>query len=40
MKNGYLKVSKRDWYHNGGFAGPRNFRRMRGGRWHYYMNYT
>lgn len=38
MRTGYLRVTKRDWYVNGGFASSRCFRRMRGGAWHYYMH--
>lgn len=35
---GHLKVSKRDWYLNGGFANWRCWRRMRHGAWQYFMD--
>lgn len=38
MKYGWLKVSKREWYQNGGFRNSRCIRRADSrGRWRYYM---
>lgn len=33
---GAARVSKRDFYLNGGFANTQQFRRMRGGAWTYW----
>ena len=32
-----VRTSKRNWYLNGGFANPDNYRRMRGGAWTYWF---
>lgn len=34
---GAMRVSKRDWYANGGFKNPLCFRRHVRGAWHYYI---
>ena len=36
MHNGWEKVSKRDWYANGGFSDSHNARRHNGRCWVYY----
>ena len=36
MKIGYLRISKRLFYAQGGFANPDQFRRMRSGSWQYF----
>jgi len=33
------RISKRDFYRNGGFANTRLFRRMRSGSWQYFFNH-
>lgn len=33
---GPRRLSRAEFYRNGGFADTRQFRRMRGGAWHYY----
>lgn len=39
MKNGTLKISKREWYDLGGFANSRLFRKAdKRGVWSYYRN--
>jgi hypothetical protein len=34
---GSIRVSKKDWYLNGGFANSRCWRRQVRGAWHYFM---
>ena len=37
MKNGHAKISKKEWYLNGGFANSRCWRRQnKNGSWNYY----
>lgn len=37
---GSERVSKKTWYHFGGFANPRCWRRQIGGAWHYYYRHN
>lgn len=33
-----VRLRKRDWYANGGFANPRLWRRQKRGVWQYFMD--